>query len=42
VKFKLHRKLRFQPGKTVDFLPDVPQLAIEHELHIGTGVMLLL
>src|SRR5216684_6039913 len=34
-------QFRFQPGKTLDFLPDVPQLAREHGLHFGTSVMLL-
>jgi len=34
-------KLRFQSGETVDLLPNIPQLALEHGLHFRTNVMLL-
>ena len=34
-------KLRFQSGETIDLLPYIPQLALEHELHFRTNVMLL-
>ncbi len=35
------RKFRFQSGETIDLLPYIPQLALEHELHFRTNVMLL-
>jgi hypothetical protein len=34
-------KLRFQSGETIHFLPHIPQLAIEHGLHLRANVMLL-
>ncbi len=32
-------KLRFQSGETIDLLPHIPQLALEHGLHFGTDMM---
>lgn len=34
-------KLGFQSGQTVDLLPNIPQLPLEHGLHFRTNVMLL-
>jgi hypothetical protein len=34
-------KLRFQSGETIDLLPHIPKLALEHGLHFRTNVMLL-
>jgi len=34
-------KLRFQSGETIDLLPHIHQLALEHGLHCRTNVMLL-